>query len=64
MTQDTFVVYCKHPEDGRGQYSEEIDVKAKTATEAKRKAQEILDADYEPGMRAVRTKRIPAGYWH
>lgn len=64
MTQDTFVVYCKHPNDGRGEYSEEIDVKASTATEAKKKAQEILDADYEPGMRAVRTKRVPAGFWY
>ncbi|MFC0248266.1 hypothetical protein ACFFIO_07105 [Citricoccus parietis] len=64
MTQDNFVVYCTHPNDGRGEYSEEIDVKASTATEAKKKAQETLDADYEPGMRAVRTKRVPAGFWH
>lgn len=54
-----WTVLCKAPGDGRGQYSEEIDVEAKTPGVAKRLAQEVLDRDHVAGMRAVRVIRGP-----
>lgn len=64
MTQSKYVVYCAAPFDGPGEYSEEVDVQACTAAEATAKAQQVLDEDYMPGMRAVRAVEVPAGYWY
>lgn len=59
-----YIVYCKRPDDGRGEYSEEIDVttKRRSAREATQIAQAILDKEYVEGMRAVRAIPVPEGY--
>ena len=60
----TYTVFCKMPGDGRGEYSEEIDVVVpiRSATLAKLKAQEIIDEMYDSELRPVRViERI--GSW-
>jgi hypothetical protein len=61
----TFTVYCKMPEDRRGEYSEEIDVTigSRSITHAKQAAQKIIDADYDPELRPVRVVYRPCGYF-
>ncbi len=51
-----YTVFCKMPYDGRGEYSEEIDVAvpSRSVTAAKRAAQKAIDADYDPELRPVR----------
>ncbi len=55
-----YTVLCKMPDDGRGEYSEEIDFVAleRTGVAAlKRIAQKIIDRDYDPELRPVRVIR-------
>lgn len=59
----TWTVFCKLPSDGRGQYSEEVDVLATSRSEALREAQKVLDKDYLPELRPVRTMQRVNGYW-
>lgn len=65
MAGYTFTVFCKAPGDGRGEYSEEIDVTVprRSTTAALAAAQKLLDEDYDPGCRAVRAVERPAGFW-
>ena len=60
----TYTVFCKMPEDGRGEYSEEIDVvtESRSLTRVKQIAQEMIDKDYVPELRPVRVvERV--GMW-
>lgn len=45
---------CKMPEDKRGQYSEEIDVEAKSHYDAIERAKTLLTSQYDPLLRPVR----------
>jgi hypothetical protein len=54
-----YTAYCSFPDSPPGQYDEEIDVEARNPTEARRKAQEILAADYQPGLTVRRIGYSP-----
>ena len=53
-TQHLFLILTKDPGCKRGEYSEELDVLARTGCEAKKIAQAVLDHDYEPVLRISR----------
>jgi hypothetical protein len=56
-----YTVFCAMPDSPRGFYDEEIDLVATVRrpgeTALRRAAQEILDRDYEPGMKVRRIVR-------
>lgn len=55
-----YTVYCKMPDDKRGEYSEEIDIIAaerEGVTAIKRAAQNIIDEWYDTDLRPVRVVR-------
>jgi len=55
-----YTVLCKMPDDPRGQYSEEIDVEARSHHDAMRKVKVILaGSQYEPLLRPVRVVPRP-----
>ncbi len=61
----TYTVFCKMPEDGRGEYSEEIDITTdyRSLTNVKREAQKIIDEMYDPELRPVRViERVGTGW--
>jgi len=60
-----WTVYCKLPDDRRGEYSEEIDVATKTRSRAAalRKARELIEQEYDLELRPVRVVLRPAGMW-
>lgn len=51
-----YTILCKVPSDGRGEYSEEIEVEVprRSVSLAMRKAEEILARDYDPDLKPVR----------
>ena len=59
MTDYRYTILCKMPDDGRGEYSEEIDVEIsyRSVTAAKRAAQEIIEEMYDPELRPMRVTR-------
>lgn len=60
----TYTVFCKLPEDGRGEYSEEIDVTIgrRSVGAALKAAQRIINTSYDPDLRPVRAI-YRAGVW-
>ena len=61
----TYTVFCKMPDDKRGEYSEEIDItiKSRSLTRAKQVAQRLIDKDYDPNLRPVRVVSRGPGIW-
>ena len=60
MNGTRYTVLCKMPDDKRGEYSEEIDIIAYERTGKTallRAAQNIIDEDYDPELRAMRVIR-------
>jgi len=51
---------CAYVDTPRGTYDEEVDVDARNESEARRKAQALLDdpATYRPGLRVRRVERL------
>ncbi len=60
MSETRFTVYCKLPNDKRGEYSEEIDIICSDRlgdAAIKRAAQNIIDEFYDLKLRPVRVVR-------
>lgn len=61
MSEFAYTAFCSMEDSPRGQYDEEIDLVATGRrpgeTALRRFAQEILDRDYEPGMKVRRIVR-------
>lgn len=59
-----YTVFCKMPDDSRGYYSEEIDVRTnrRSVTAAKQAAQRAIDRDYDKRLRPSRVAFRPAGF--
>ncbi len=51
---NNYLILTKTPNCGRGEYAEELDVRATTPTDAKKIAQAVLDKEYETGLRIAR----------
>jgi len=53
-----FTLWCKDPDCGRGEYSEEIDVLAGSVGQAKSIGKAVLLADYIPGLYISKVTRV------
>jgi len=53
-----FTIWCKTPDCKRGEYSEEIDVLARSVGAARNIAKQVLKADYIPELYISRITRV------
>lgn len=53
-----FTIFTKDEHCGRGEYAEEIDVRADNVGQARRIANQVLKAGYEPGLRIARVDMV------
>jgi hypothetical protein len=62
---ETYSVFCKMPDDKRGEYSEEIVVRIprRSVTLAKRAAQEEIDKSYVKELKPVRVVWRPLNWF-
>ena len=64
MDDFVYTAWCAMPDTPRGQYDEEIDLIVRDThrrpgvTALKRRAQQELDENYDPGMRVRRITRV------
>jgi hypothetical protein len=64
MDDYVYTAWCSLPDTPRGEYDEEIDLIVRNGrsrpgvTALKRRAQEELDANYDPGMKVRKITRV------